>query len=267
MRKLVTFAGAAIMALAIPSAAMANTYGPETFSDFQIGSPAGQSGWTLANPAYDHKIVENTGAQKGQFGDKSLRISNAYTTGAFDQTYSAPVAPASDAVADHTFVGEFQYLPVKSTQQQNLKVSVSPTNSTGSRMSYVRLEDQSDGVHVYFDEVRPPAPGSTSAEFIETDIATLNRTKVHTIRIDMKLLLGRNNDQVKVYIDGKSKISGKSWENYYRDDAEQAGNGNIVPVTDRLTFLTRSGNLPDGENFGDLRGNGFLFDNVKVGSS
>jgi hypothetical protein len=128
------------------------------------------------------------------------------------------------------------------------------------------LEDQSDGVHVYFDEVRPPAPGSTSAEFIETDIATLSRTKVHTIRIEMKLLVGRNNDPVKVYIDGKSKISGKSWENYYRDDAEQAGDGNVVPITDRLTFLTRSGSLPDGENFSALRGNGFLFDNVKVTS-
>jgi hypothetical protein len=128
------------------------------------------------------------------------------------------------------------------------------------------LEDQSDGVHVYFDEVRPPAPGSTSAEFIETDIATLSRTKVHTIRIEMKLLVGRNNDPVKVYIDGKSKISGKSWENYYRDDAEQAGDGNVVPITDRLTFLTRSGSLPDGANFSALRGNGFLFDNVKVTS-
>jgi hypothetical protein len=262
MRKLI-FAGAAVMALAIPSAAMADSK-TTTFDLLDSGSPNGQSGWTLANPNYDHTIVDNAVAPKRLFGSKSLRISNAYTTGAFDQTYSAPVAPASDALADHTFVSEFQFMPVVETEQKDLKVSVSPTDSTGSRMSYVRLQDQSDGVHVYFDEVRPPAPGSTSTDFIETDIATLSRTKVHTIRIEMKLLVGRNNDQVKVYVDGKTKITGKSWENYYLDDAEQAGNGNVAPVTDRLIFATRG---PDGETSHALRGNGFLFDNVKVASA
>ena len=43
-------------------------------------------------------------------------------------------------------------------------------------MSYLRFEDQADGVHVFFD-------GRPRASFIQTDIATLSRASAHTIRL------------------------------------------------------------------------------------
>ena len=50
-----------------------------------------------------------------------------------------------------------------------LAISVSPDTGHGARMSYLRFEDQADGVHVFFD-------GATATgDFVEKDIATLSR--------------------------------------------------------------------------------------------
>ena len=35
-------------------------------------------------------------------------------------------------------------------------------------MSYLRFEDQSDGVHVFFDDVTDPGPLGTAASFNES---------------------------------------------------------------------------------------------------
>ena len=43
-------------------------------------------------------------------------------------------------------------------------------------MSYLRFEDQADGVHVFFDGATP------AGGFMEKDIATLNRASAHSIR-------------------------------------------------------------------------------------
>ena len=40
-------------------------------------------------------------------------------------------------------------------------------------MSYLRFEDQADGVHVFFDDVTDPGPIGTESTFNERDIATL----------------------------------------------------------------------------------------------
>ncbi|HYH51568.1 MAG TPA: hypothetical protein VEG38_18650 [Acidimicrobiia bacterium] len=39
---------------------------------------------------------------------------------------------------------------------------------------------------------------------------------------------GAGNDVVKIFVDGVREHTGTTWENYYRYDAEQAGNQNAI---------------------------------------
>ena len=54
----------------------------------------------------------------------------------------------------------------------------------------------------------------------------------------MDFVAGADNDVVKVYVDGQLKVTGKSWENYYRNSTEQAAAGNVVPVVDQLLLAS-----------------------------
>jgi hypothetical protein len=113
---------------------------------------------------------------------------------------------------------------------------------------------------VFFDDVTDPGPFPSVANFIETDIATLSRTQAHLIGFSIHFKDGPGNDVVKIYIDGQLKITGTSWENYYRYDPEQIGNGNKVPTVDKLLF--RESGTPTPINLG----NGFLMDYVTLAS-
>jgi hypothetical protein len=128
-------------------------------------------------------------------------------------------------------------------------------------MSYLRFEDQVDGVHVFFDDVTDAGPVGTTAVFNEHDIATLDRAHSHTIRFSIDFVPGPGNDVVKIYVDGALKATGTTWENYYRYDPEQAGNHNVVPVTKTLLFRESGTAVPANS------GNGFLIDNVSYASS
>ena len=44
----------------------------------------------------------------------------------------------------------------------------------------------------------------------------------------------RPGGQVKIYIDGRLKVTGTTWKDYYRYDAERAGNGNKVATARKL---------------------------------
>src|SRR4029077_21264323 len=139
-------------------------------------------------------------------------------------------------------------------------LSVSPDSGDGSRMSYLRFEDQNDRVHVYFDDATDAGPLGTPANFSDTQIAVLSRTTSHTVRFSMELLPGPANDVVQIYIDGNLVHTGTSWEDYYRYDPEQAGNGNVVPSVDKLLFREAgTANTAD-------QGQGFLIDNVSLAS-
>ena len=120
--------------------------------------------------------------------------------------------------------------------QPGLHMSVSPDNGSGARMSYLRFEDQADGVHVFFDDVNNPGPVGTVSNFTDTDIATLSRDRAHSIRFSITFKPGPGNDVVRIYIDGNEATRGTSWENYYRYDPEAAGNGNQVSPVSKLLF-------------------------------
>ena len=74
------------------SSAAADTQGPIDFESYTPGNINGQDGWTRAG-SYDHVVSDNSTLPfaPGSFGTKSLRISDAVTSGAFDQTYSKKV--------------------------------------------------------------------------------------------------------------------------------------------------------------------------------
>ncbi len=108
-------------------------------------------------------------------------------------------------------------------------------------------------MHVFFDDVTDPGPPPTVAAFNETDIATLDRAQAHTVRLSIDFKPGPAN--------GVLKITGTTWEDYYRYYSEQTGNGNVVPVVRKRLF--RESGMPDPTN----AGNGFLVDGVSLASS
>jgi hypothetical protein len=235
----------------------------------------GQNGWSKTG-SYDAAVANVAGfpAASGYgFGTKALRISDATTSGSFgDQTFSPGLAneagetaassggPAIGTRQKH-FEVSFQIGTTKSTEQSGLHLTMSPDRGDGARMSYLRFDDLSNGVHVYFDDVTDPGPLGAPADFNERVIGTLSRSTSHTIRMTIDFNDGPGNDVVQVFIDGSLAATGGSWEDYYRFDPEQAGSGNLVPTVDKVLFR-ESGTADPGN-----AGQGFLIDNLGLTSA
>lgn len=233
---------------------------------YTIGNINGQDGWSKTG-AYDVEVESNTYGF-ATFGGQTLRISDAVTSGAFgDQTFAKPLADAvgeadstdgsfSRGTLQNHFETQFDIASTMPTEQSGMHISVSPDRGDGSRMSYLRFDDQADGIHVFFDDVTDAGPLGTVATFNETDIATISRTP-HTIKLTMDLLDGPGNDVVKVYVDGVLKVTGTSWEDYYRYDPESVAEQS--PRIVKTVLFRESGTANPGN-----AGNGFLIDNYSV---
>lgn len=241
---------------------------------YVTGSPNGQDGWTATGSAgsgcalYDQAITAQN--LYPSFGNQSLRVSDAVTSGCFgDQAFAKPLVNGVgelSATAGSYSVGtrqshfetQFDIASASpSAQQSGLHVSVSPDRGDGSRMSYLRFEDGVAGLDVFFDDVQ----GTTNpANFVETQIGSgLNRTVPHKVKLTLDTADGPSNDVVKVYIDGSLVQTGTSWENYYRFDSESSAEQSPRIVK---TVLFRSGGGANPAN----AGKGFLFDNLSLSS-
>jgi hypothetical protein len=272
--------------LLFPSAAAADSLGLITFESSQgytVGDINGQpitsnlpnGKWQKTGP-YDAQVVALStfpAAAGYGFGAQALRISDATTTGAFgDQVFSpglgdeAGESGASNAgvvsggLRQPHFAASFLIGTALSGVQSGLDMSVSPDRGDGARMSYLRFEDQVDGVHVFFVDVVDKGPLGTEANFRTYEVATLSRSTSHLIQFSMELKDGAANDTVKIYIDSRLVKTGTSWEDYYRYDPEQSPS-NQVPTVDKLIF--REGGTANVTNLG----NGFLIDRVTLESS
>jgi hypothetical protein len=238
--------GAALFGvLCLTGVAGADTVGPSTFEPptYSIGSINGQNGWQMTGP-YDvavASVADFPDASGYGFGTQALRISDAVTSGSFgDQAFSpGVVSPASES-GPRFFDASFSIGTTSADEQPGLHLSVSPGSGDGSRMSYLRFEDQSDGIHVYFDDATDAGPLGTPANFSDTQIAVLSWTTSHTVRFSMNLVPGPANDVVKIYIDGNLVHTGTSWEDYYRYDPEQA-----VTATSFRTWTSCSSAKPE----------------------
>jgi hypothetical protein len=291
MRRLLGKVGALLLVcgtvLLLAPAAGADTIGPITFESSQgyfVGDIHGQpipatlpnGAWSKTGP-YDVKVVpvSNYPAAFGYgFGSQTLQISDAVTSGSFgDQTFSPGLADeAGESGADNAglsgglrqphFDASFLIGVSQPMVQPGLHMTVSPDRGDGARMSYLRFEDQADGlVHVFFIDVVDKGPVGTEATFRESEIATLSRTSSHLVQFSIDFKDGAANDTVKIYIDSKLVKTGSTWEDYYRFDPEQTPQGNRVPTVDKLLF--RESGTAEPLNL--LKG--FLVDRVTLGSS
>lgn len=256
MRGLLLAAALAAAAVCVfAAAAGADTVGPITFEspDYTVGDINGQHGWSNAG-GFDAAVVSTGGGQ-------ALRISDAVTSGSFgDQTFSPGLAqPASEGSAIRKVDVTFSIGTTSTNVQQGLHLSVSPDDGNGARMSYLRFEDQADGIHAFFDDATDPGPVGTAANFTDTDFATLARDAAHMVDLSIVLEPGPANDVVTVTIDGTFTRTGTTWEDYYRYDPEQASHQ--VPSIDKLLFREAGEADPSNE------GGGFLIDNVVLSSS
>ena len=258
---LLALAGAGLLA----SSAAADVVGPINFEppDYHTGNINGQQGWSKTGP-YDVEVADVSafpGAPHYFFGSQALRLSNAVTTGAFgDQTFSPGLTqPAGEGGASN-FAGGFLIDTTQPDVQPGLAMSVSPDAGDGARMSYLRFEDQADGVHVFFDDATDPGPLGTTADFNESEIATLSRKYPHLIGFLIHFNPGPHNDRVTIVIDGRVREVGTTWEDYYRYDPEQTGNGNQVPDVSKLLFREAGAAAPLNA------GQGFLIDDVTLAS-
>lgn len=253
------------LAAAAPRAAIdfeAPTYSP--------GAIDGQDGWSSLGAAgsgcavYDHAVVANGPLAPATFGDQSLRISNAVTSGCFaDQTFSRSLAEAagestaeggtsSSAPAHRHFEAEWKFASATpGAEQPGLSVVASPDRGDGARMSWIQMADGPDGLSVGFYDYQ-----AAVGDFVFTPLAEgLDRTVPHTVRVTMNLREGRSNDQVKVFVDGRLRHIGTSWEDYFRDVE-----GNPTRTVDSILFRTAGPAAPA------TAGAGFLIDGLRLRS-
>jgi uncharacterized repeat protein (TIGR01451 family) len=246
---------------------------------FHLGSVNGQMGvgpgpWKSAplfaipscNPTptrgqYDQEVVANRVAPPGEppgFGSQSLRMSNACASGEFFyQTYSPrePVQVGEGRV-NKVFMAQFSFMSTTPVHQPGLFLSVSPDSGEGSRMSWVGLEDTPAGIRVSAADT-PEVDG----EFVDYDLALLDRTHPHTVRFWIKVNPGRDNDLVRIAIDNRDVGQCfTTWENYYRTAPEQAPPPNANTPADINSLQFRS-SVPGPPA---LAGGGYLFDNVSI---
>ncbi len=231
---------------------------------YSLGNINTQNGW-MKTGTFDVEVedVSNFPNALGfGFDGQSMRFSNAVTSGSFgDQTFTPGLtSPTGESAAESHFEASFEIGSTNPSQQTGLFLSVSPDDGNGSRMSYVGFDDQSDGIHVIFYDVTNPGPLGTISSFNQQDVTTIDRTSAHTIKFVIDFVPGPANDIVNLYVDNVLEVTGTSWEDYYRYDPEQNGNGNIVPTTSKLLFRAGGTAAPA------TSGNGYLIDEVSLSS-
>ncbi len=238
-------------------ASYATGFEPNTFA---VGNINTQDNWEKTGP-FDAAVVNNPAIE----GLQSLRISNAVTSGSFgDQTFSPELAigAGETGVAPaKRFEAEFEISSMQVAEQPGLAVTVSPDDGSGSRMSFLRFSDTPAGIDVTFFDATNPGPLPTATAFNPTVIASLDRSISHTVKMTLDFVDGPGNDIVKVYIDGVLEHTGTTWEDYYRFDSEQSGNGNTLFAVDSLLFRTSGTAAPA------TSGAGYLFDTLVLTTS
>jgi hypothetical protein len=246
MKRLIILAAMVFAALGVASYAAAETKGPITFDspDYTAGQNInGQQAWSNTG-LYDANVVTLTA------GGQALQISNAKTSGSFgDQTFAPLLAtPAGVSPALPRFSASFSIQTTSASVQPGLSISVSPDNGQGARMSYLRFDDQVDGVHVFFDQTR-------GANFKESDIATLSHATAYTIGFSIDFSAA-SSKAVTITINGTPRVVGSTWQGYY-----QTQEHNPTPVVS--TMLFRAGGTPAPS----LAGQGYLIDSLTYASS
>lgn len=279
-QRLASIGVAVIAAVLLPQSAHASSaaadFEPPTYS---TGTVNGQDGWSSLGAAgsgcavYDHAVVANSYGY-ATFGDQSLRISNAVTSGCFgDQTFSKSNADEagesgafngglSGGTRQTHFEAEWDFASTTpGAEQPGASVVASPDRGDGARMGWVQMTDTPTGLQVNFYDFQVPSGdidgACDSGAFIFTAVAGgLSRTTPHTVKISMDFADGPGNDLVRVYVDGVLVHNGTSWEDYFRE-CQPPGTRTV----DSILFRTGGTAVPA------TAGNGFLIDNLDIATS
>jgi hypothetical protein len=230
------------------------------FESYSLGTVHNQDGWSSSGP-YDREVVDPNGFGVSSFGSRSLRISNAITSGSFgDQTFSkslidaageltAEAGTTSGGTRQNYFEAQWDFAStVPGAEQPGLSVVASPDRGDGARMSWVQMVDTIGGLGVNFNDYQQ------GIGFVQSPVISgLDRAVPHTVKITMQFVDGPANDVVQVYVDGALLHTGTSWEDYFRDVEV-----NPTRTVDSILFRTAGTAAP-----GTL-GNGFLIDNLSL---
>jgi hypothetical protein len=266
----------AIVGAGLGGGAKADVVGLIDFESFSDGSPNGQFGWSSLGSAgsgcalYDHQIVSHSVEPYPGFGLKSLRMSNAVTSGCFgDHTFSVSAleeAGETEAEGDgmsggtrqEHFMAEWDFASADADDyQEGLSVVASPDRGDGARMSWIQMQDTPDGLAVNFYDLAVTSESAPGHDFVFRPLVSgLDREIKHTIKVEMTFKDGAHDDKVKVYVDGKLVGVGGSWEDYFRE-----GEGNPSRTVDSILFRT-GGRAQDAVP--ELLGRGFLIDNLRI---
>lgn len=265
---------AVIGALTFSAVSAAGTYSTG-FEDppFSTGSINAQDGWTATGASYEQEVV-NTVAHSGT---QSFFRNNNVVSGSFgDQPFSAPL-PGGEAAGESTAVGvtaglnqtEFStwFRAGDTTGPDGSFVSLSATDATGSRMNYIGIANTDAGgltLNAYDTTSNGFGNAANFNQFSLTG-TPLDRTAWHELRVVTTFQDGPANDVVEYYVDGSLEATIGSWEDYYLDDPEQAGNGNQLYAVDRVWFGTRAAPSAYGFTTGDALG--IYFDDFSLSAS
>ena len=255
-----------VVAMVFAGGAVADTATID-FESYALGSIDGQDGWSSTGP-YDHEVDGSNGVSG--FGSRSLRISNAVTSGAFgDQTFSKSLgdeageaAAASDGLSGGTrknsFEASWEFVStVPGAEQAGLSVVASPDRGDGARMSWIQMTDTATGLAVNFRDYQDGPAAGCDGSFVMTPlVGNLDRGTKHTVAVRMVFVPGRGNDVVRVVVDGALRHTGTSWEDYFRDCES-----NPTRTVDSILFRTAGAAAPGAA------GKGFLIDNLRLTSS
>lgn len=252
-RSLIIVAAAA----ALPGMAQAGSYSTGFENPpFTTGSINGQDGWSSTNASFDQEVVNTVSLT----GTQSWHRTNQYTTGSFgDQPLSAPlsggdmVGETGTANADdqmHSY--SLWFRAGNTTAADGSFINLSLTDAPGSRINYVGLGNtDAGGVSVIAYDVQSNGAGN-AASFIPYDLTgslDLSRDEWHKLTVETTFVSGADNDIVKISLDDTLAGTIGSWEDYYRHDPEQIGNGNVLFAADRVGFYTRGSAVSGADGF------------------
>jgi hypothetical protein len=260
---------AVIITLALTTVSAAGTYSADFENPpFSTGSINGQDGWLATGASYEQAVVSTVSLS----GTQSFYRNNNVVSGSFgDQPFSASTG---DAAGESTAVGvtsdinkytfSVWFRAGDTTQPDGSFVSLSATDSSGSRINYIGIANTDAGGLILNAYDTTSNGFGMTADFNEAVLTPtpLDRTLWHQLTVESTFAEGAANDVVNYYIDGSLEATIGSWEDYYRDDPEQAGNGNQLFAVDRVWFGTRA--APSAFGFTDGAALGIYFDDFNA---
>lgn len=256
------------------AACTANAGSFTDFESFALGTVDGQGGWSATNPNWDEEVVDLG-------GNKAWRVSNETTSGSFGDQ---PFAPSSGEIAGESgsthvasgnpasfnrYIASFDFWSVTGAAQPGLDITVSPDDGSGSRQSFISIEDNGAGIDIdfYDSDANHPVSNPNGGFVLTTPVTGLSYTEVHNVRFDIQFVDGididgddgevHGNDIVDLYVNDVLVHTGTTWESYFWTTTEGQTPPSVRAIDTLLFRLSTNNGFVSN-------GGGFYIDNVSV---